>query len=196
MKKILTAAIVLALCLMIAVPVASANGTAVNSPFFTGITIGGIEMDFAALPGSGLDEEQLKQLPTCVEITTVEQAEEKSTDITQEERDALLQAYADLEAGKVTLAQGFVVRELVDISFKQEACRALESHGNKAEVLKQEGVTLSLKLDLGIGAEEKICVMTLIDGVWNEIVSAENNGDGTVTCVFDDLCPVAFLVAE
>ena len=45
MKKILTAVIVLALCLMIAVPVAAANDTATKSPSFEGIGIGDIGMD-------------------------------------------------------------------------------------------------------------------------------------------------------
>lgn len=195
MKKILTAVIVLALCLMIAVPVAAANDTATKSPSFVGIGIGGIEIDYGVIPGA-LTEEQVKELSSCVVITTMEQAEKKSTDITQEERDLLLQTYADLESGAASMPEGYVVRELVDISFKYNACRAVESHGHKDQVLKEEDVTLTMSLNLGVADDAKVLVMTLIDGVWSEIESVENKGNGIVTCVFEDLCPVAFAVAE
>lgn len=181
MKRVVTVAIVLLLCLMVALPVA-ADVAGANSPEIK------IEIKQADMNGLALED--------CVEITTVQQAEEKSTDITQEERDALLNVYNALVDGTASLPiEGeYAVREIVDISFKNEACRALEEHGHKDEVLKQPDVVLSIDLDLGIEEGEKICVMTFIDNKWEEIESAENNGDGTITCVFEDLCPVAIAV--
>ena len=36
--------------------------------------------------------------------------------------------------------------------------------------------------------------MVSLDGQWVEAESVMNNGDGTVTVVFEDICPVAFCV--
>lgn len=197
MKKVLTVAIVLVLCLMIAVPVAAANGTAVNSPETFEIFFTGTSMESSNLVEFGLTEEMVENLDSCIVITTIEQAEKKTTDITQEERDLLLETYAGLEDGSVKLpVEGCTVRELVDISFKHNACRAVEAHGHKDEALKQEDATLTMRVNIGVGADEKVCVMTFVDGQWAEIEEAVNNGDGTVTCVFEDLCPVAFAVKE
>lgn len=182
MKKILTVAVVLLLCVMIALPV-GADVTAAPSPQQLDP-----EIKEANLNGLVLED--------CVVITTVQQAEEKSTDITQEERDALLTAYNALVDGTESLPiEGeYAVREIVDIGFKKSGCRDLEDHGKKDDVLKQEDVILTIDFNMGIEADAEVCVMTYIDGEWAEIKSAVNNGDGTVTCEFEDLCPVAFAV--
>lgn len=181
MKRVMTVAIVLLLCLMVALPV-TADVAGARSP----------QKDIV-VEKAVLNEQDV--LP-CVVVTTVQQAEKKTTDISQEDRDALVEAYKALSDGSVALPiKGeYAVREIVDIGFKNEGCLAQADHGNKAEVLKQAGVTLTLDLNLGIEAGDKICVMTYIDGVWAEIESAENNGDGTITCVFAGLCPVAIAV--
>lgn len=183
MKKVLTVALVLLLCLMVALPVAGANVTEVPSP-----DPKEPEIKQANLNGLALDE--------CIIITTLEQAEAKTTDITQEERDTLIAAYKGLEDGTLSLPLSgeYVVRDIVDISFKYAECRQIEEHGHKDDVLKEEGVLLTVDFDMGVGEDERVCVMTYIDGKWEVIKSAENNGDGTVTCVFEDLCPVAFAV--
>jgi hypothetical protein len=36
--------------------------------------------------------------------------------------------------------------------------------------------------------------MTYKNNEWNPVVSTVNNGDGTVTCTFEHLCPVEFSV--
>ena len=42
----------------------------------------------------------------------------------------------------------------------------------------------------------EVAVFSYVDGEWIEAVSVTNNGDGTVTVVFEDICPVAFAVKE
>lgn len=135
---------------------------------------------------------------SCIVVTSIEQAKKKTTDIHQDERDELVEVYEKLLSGEMLLPiEGkHVIRELVDISFKYNACRAVEAHGHKDQVLKEEDVTLTMSLNLGVADDAKVLVMTLIDGVWSEIESVENKGNGIVTCVFEDLCPVAFAVAE
>jgi hypothetical protein len=129
-------------------------------------------------------------------VTTVEQARDKETDISQDERDLLIDTYEKLEKGDMTLpvAEDHVIRDLVDISFAYDACRRHTAHGDKHITLQEKNVFLELTLDLDIEANAKLKVLTYIDNVWTEIESVENNGNGTVTCVFDDICPVAFVV--
>lgn len=210
MKKILTVAIVVAFCALAVMSAAmfgalpaTASDVDASSPTKGGTTIKDVGLDgldgLEGLEGvEGLDGVYLDSLDECVVITTVEEAEEKTTDITQEERDTLLKAYQGLVDGEVSLPidGSYAVREIVDISFKYDACRQLEEHGHKDEVLAIEGVQLTIDFDMGVGADETVCVMTYINGEWAEIEEVVNNGDGTVTCVFEDLCPVAFAVVD
>ena len=97
------------------------------------------------------------------------------------------------------LEENYVIRELLDVSFKASACRE-EKHGHK-EKLAEPGVTLTVDFDLGVNQDAVIEVLTYsADGAsnrsWKKIVSVTNNGDGTLTCVFEDKCPVAFCVIE
>ena len=143
-----------------------------------------------------LSSETFLSIDDCIVVTNVMEAEEKTTDISQEARDLLLDIYDQMVDGTMSLPidGDFSVRDLVDVSFKYEGCELLEDHGQKAKVLALPGVTLSVDFDLGVAADEELVVMTYINGEWVEIESVTNNGDGTVTCVFEDICPVAFAV--
>lgn len=134
----------------------------------------------------------------CVEITSIKQAQEKTTDITQEERDLLLDVYEKIADGsmELPLKKGYVIRDLVDVSFEYEDCRVKEEHGHKDIALKEEGVVLLVDFVMNIGKNTDLVVMTYIDGEWAEIENVEINGDGTVTCTFEDICPVAFAVRD
>ncbi len=185
MKRVITVAVVLLLCLSIALPL-GANAAIFNSPTsLDEVMVKNVQME-------GFDV----NLADCVLITTIEEAKNGNPDITAEEKATLLAAYDALVNGTEALPiEGeYAVREIVDVSFKYEGCRMIPEHGNKAEALKAEGVTLTVDFDLGIEAGAKVAVFTYIDGKWSEVVSAANNGDGSVTCVFEDLCPVAFVV--
>lgn len=56
----------------------------------------------------------------------------------------------------------------------------------------EEGQTLSITFSLGVVADAEIYVMTYDESAndWSPIVSAVNNGDGTVTCTFAHFCAV------
>ena len=133
----------------------------------------------------------------CIVITTVAQARDKSTDITQEERDTLIEVYEALSDGSMTLPlEGdYIIRDLVDISFEYAGCRMIEAHGQKDKELAKRNIMLSIDLDLEIGEKVDVIVMTYLNGKWINIENVENNGDGTVTCLFEDICPVAFIVS-
>lgn len=204
------------------------------------------------------DKEEI-HIGGCIVITSVTQAEEKSTDIAQEDRDLLLEMYSLLHGNSGDLfaiteeyfaskqtepehihatgesgtpeeqepgAHGkpekpespdapdtpgapaateealglsyenknYVVIQLVDVSFSKAQC-VDDDHGH-AETLEREDVNATLAFDLGVSADAVVLVLHLHDGKWEPVSSAVNNGDGTVTCVFEHFCPVAFCVEK
>lgn len=184
MKRVLTVAVVLLLCLSIALPL-GANAAIFNSPQADPLMVVEANIEGTEDPVTG-----------CVIVTTVEEAKNENPDITEEEKAELIAAYEALCDGseKLPIEGEHAIREVVDISFKYEGCRLIPEHGKKDEALKAEGVTLTVKLNLGVEAGANIAAFTRIDGEWAPVVETVNNGDGTVTCVFEDLCPVAFAV--
>ena len=184
MKKLLCLFVVLILCAAMTLPVLAAETRFVPSAGAKD----GPEIEDAIMDGEDVDQ--------CLVVTTVQQAAEKLTDICQEERDLLQELYEKLLDGtmELPLDEAYVILDLVDVSFEHEDCRELEDHGNKPAKLAEEGVTLTATFDLGVGKYDDVIVMTYIDGQWTEVVSVVNNGDGTVTCVFEDICPVVFSV--
>ena len=130
----------------------------------------------------------------CLVVTSITEAREKTTDIYQEDRDLLLDVYKKLDNGdmKLPLDDDFVIRELVDVSWQKTTCVEAE-HGHK-QWLQQEDTTVSVTFDLGVNKSTEVVVMVYLDGQWVAAESVVNNGDGTVTVVFEDICPVAFCV--
>ena len=193
MKKLICLFTVLVLCLSMAAPAFAAD-------FVPSI-------DYKDGPGIVKGEQEDKDVTDCLVISTIKQAEDKVTDITQDDRDLLLQVYDELKSGDMTLPiEGrYVIRDLLDVSYKYEDCRQKEDHGNKPQQLKEEGVTLTVTLDLGIAATDNILVLSFVEGEasartgdlsayqWIPAEKVVNNGDGTLTVEFEDICPVAFV---
>ncbi len=140
-------------------------------------------------------EQDDEDVGDCLIVTSIKEAIEKTTDITQEERDLLLEVYDKLLDGsmKLPLEDEYVIRELVDVSYRKTTCRD-KDHGHK-EWLEQDNTTVTVTFDLGINRDVDVDVLTYIDGKWTPIKEVTNNGDGTITCVFDDICPVAFCLS-
>lgn len=125
-------------------------------------------------------------------ITPLAEAE-TSTKIPADARDELLFVYDEMEKGNMKLPYGkdvdaskMIVRDLYDVSW-------ICNDGHK-EMVAQPGITVTLTFNIGIPANTDVVVMTYINNTWSEIVSVKNNGDGTITCVFEDFCPVAISV--
>lgn len=188
MKKFFSVAIVLLLCVSMILPVLAEDLFVPSISYKDGPLV-----ERAILHENGEESD----VTDCVVVTSITAAKEKTTDITQEERDLLLEVYEKLSDGSMKvdgLTDEYVIRELVDVSFGYENCRQVASHSDKDEKLDEKDITLEALFDLGVGKMTEVVVMTYIDGKWEEIVSVENNGDGTVTCMFEDLCPVIFAV--
>lgn len=183
MRKIICLLTALLLCASLVCPAFAAENTFVPSiGYKDGPEIEETEMDGEDVGG-------------CLVVTSIREAKEKTTDIYQEDRDLLLEVYEKLDDGSMKLPlenDKYVIRELVDVSWRKTAC--VEADHKHKEWLAEEGNTITIEFDLGVARSTEVIVMTYIDGEWTEIISVENNGDGTVTCVFEDICPVAFCV--
>lgn len=134
-----------------------------------------------------------EDLTPCIVITTITEADEKSTDIHQESRDELLEVYEALASGtmKLPLEGDYVIRELVDVSFRATDC--IEAGDKHDEWLEEENTSIEIVFKLQLAPETELIVMKYDDGAW-ETVPTTHNSDGTLTCIFDDFCPVAFCV--
>lgn len=79
------------------------------------------------------------------------------------------------------VAGNMVVRDLFDVSWR---CV------DHPEAIAPTGVYVELTFDLGVEKDAQVVAMTYKDEQWNPVASVVNNGDGTVTCVFENFCPV------
>ena len=132
----------------------------------------------------------------CLIITSVAQVQNKTTALSESDTH-LLEVYQKLLSGEMTIpveklgcnpeTTVAVIRELVDMSWY------CEEH---PEMVAPEGVYFRITLDLRIAPEDTVHVMTYKNGEWNPIVEVVNNEDGTVTCTFENLCPVAFVMTQ
>lgn len=183
MRRILCLLCVLLVSLTFVCPVFAAADTFVPSISYKD----GPEIEAAQLNG--------ENVAGCVVVSSIKDAKEKSTDISQEDRDLLLDVYKRLSDGTMKLPldnSDYVIRELVDVSFEKNGC--VEPDHSHKEWLAKEDTTITVKFDLGVSKSTEVTVMTYVGGEWIPAESVKNNGDGTVTCVFEDLCPVAFCV--
>lgn len=93
------------------------------------------------------------------------------------------------EIGADKTADDLIVRDLFDVSLVCE-----ESN----ELLIDEAHHLLLTFNLGVKKGEFVTTLKFNPETdkWETIRDTKNNGDGTVTCEFDHLCPIAFLVEK
>jgi len=128
----------------------------------------------------------------CIVVSTVQDAIDKVTDISQEERDLLVEIHQKLYSGgmKLPLKEEYVVVELLDISWEYMDC-VQTPHTHEEELLLEENVLVA-DFDLGVEPDAKVTVMVYLDDKWEPVEAVTNNGDGTVTCEFQRIGPVAF----
>ena len=197
MKRVLTAVMVLAFVLCLAtpafadennfVPSISVKGAPSFVPDENGII--GVVYDADGNVVDYLGED-------CLLVTSI--ADVASSDMIPDDAAALLlSVYNKLVSGEMVLPADklaanlepneLVIRDLVDISW------ICEDH---EEMVAPDGVVFKVTLDLGVAADDDVFVLTYKNSQWNPIVDVVNNGDGTITCTFEHLCPVAFAVGE
>lgn len=190
MKRLISFVTVLVICLSLACPAFATTVVIDVAPSIN--AKGAPSATFSFRDANG----ELVDITSCVVVSSVLDAKNKTTDITQEERDLLLDLYDDLSDGSMTVPvkAGYAIRDLIDVSFKFEACREVADHNRKDLQLKEEGVVLVADFELGVAAGTQVAVQTYIDGEWKDIESVEVLANGVVRCVFEDICPVVFAV--
>lgn len=177
MKRIITLFLIAVLCFVLACPAFAAEDLFVPS-------IGDKE-------GPEIVDTELET--GSLIITSILQAKEESTNISQEERDQLLDIYDQIMNSTMqlpTAGTDLVVRDLVDLSFKHEDP---ESEG-KDDWISQPGTTLSVTLQLGVQDTTEVSVYVYVDNQWLQVNNVQNKGDGNVEIVFEYLGPVAICV--
>lgn len=183
MKKIVALILALVLILAVAAP-AFAAGTFVPSVSYKDAP----EIEDAEMNGEDVAE--------CLIVSSIADAKNKSTDISQESRDELTEVYEALENGsmKLPIEEDHVIRDLVDVSFAETGC--VEADHKKYEWLAEKGNTVSVTFDMGVDRNTEIIVLVYVNDQWIPAEKVINNGDGTVTVTFEDICPVAFCVVN
>ena len=199
MKKIVSIVVVLMLCMSLAGVVYAAEGSFTPSVSYKDgpevVPVNDPEGGEAIAVVKDKDGNIISYVHAdCLKITPVAKAE-TSTEIPEDARQLLLSVYAQLLNDTMQLpyekidkdleAQYVVIRDLFDATF------VCEEH---PQMLAEEGVVLEITFNLNLKANVEVYTMTYNEGEWNPIVSSVNNGDGTLTCTFEHLCPVSFSV--
>ena len=201
MKKLLSLLVVLTLCCSMVLP-------AFAEEFVPSISYK--DVPEVIIDPCFVEDDVRKELDKgCLDITPVSEA----LAVPEAERtpaEALLvEVYGKLLDGSMKLPVGgqmararstepeetkyYIIRDLFDASL---VCGDYHTDPSHVEELAKPGVCLEITFDLGIAADEEIMVMTYIDGVWAPIERITNNGDGTLTCLFEEICPIVFCVED
>lgn len=140
----------------------------------------------------------------CIVITPVSEAED-SEEIPEASADLLLDVYSEISENDFNLsslsdelnklvandmgegknADELIVKDLFDVTV---LCDELK------ESLAPIGNTLTLTFDISVGKDVPVYAATFKNGKWAPVIKTVNNNDGTISCTFEDFCPVAFFV--
>lgn len=200
MKKLISLLAVLMLCAALLVPAYAANEFKPSVEFKPAPEIVPV-LDGEGNPAlamlvdeDGVVVDYIYEHDYCLIVTPVARAEEDPI-IPESAKNTLLDVYAKLTAGTMTLpyekfnanlvSSNMVIRDLFDVTL------LCVEHN---EILERPDVDLVVTFRLGVDADKAVYSMTYKNNDWNPIVSSDNNGDGTVTCTFAHLCPVSFSV--
>ena len=190
MKKLLSAIVALVMVCSMA-----CFAFATEDLFVPSITDKGAPVVVEALLVEGQKEEDVTK--DCLVITPVAKAQENMA-ILPDAMTLLLDVYSKLDNGTMKLPteklkeglrhEEVVIRDLVDITL---ICKEDPSHSERLA----DGAKLVITFEIrGLKESDAIHVMSYKNNEWNPIAKVVNNGDGTITCTFDHLCPVAFIV--
>lgn len=197
MKKIIALLTVLMLCAAMVVPASAASEftpSVSNKPAPEIVPV--IDPNGDPAVGEIIDEvEEIIDYvyDPCIVVTPVSEAT-TSTEIPDDAEELLLEVYEKLDNGEMSIpyqdlfgkdGDDMVIRDLFDVTF---LC------ADHPEMLAPTGIVFRITFDIGVEAGVDVYTTTYKNGAWVPAVSTVNNGDGTVTCLIEDFCPVAFSV--
>lgn len=204
MRRAFCLAIAMILCISLICPVFAAGDKFVSSISYKGAPTLVTSKDDQNNTVYGIVHDGSKTISglgsNCLVITPVSQA--KTSQLIPDEAEVLLlEVYDKLKSGEMKLpydklggkvdAKKMVIRDLVDISW---LCKPDATHPDHPAEVEPEKVYLEVTFKMGVSKNTKVYVMTYKNNEWNPIEKVVNNGNGTVTCTFEHLCPVVFCV--
>jgi len=207
MRKLIGLLLMLTLCICLACPAFAAEAGFVPSITYKGEPDFVPTEDSEGQPVIGIVREEEKEdilsyvYNGCLLVTPVAEAEESKA-IPQAAKETLLYVYEELSSGRMKLpydkasnykGEPMVIRELLDLSWLCGTPAFDHDHPTQVE---PEGIVFQVTFDLGVQPTDKLIVMTYEDEEWEPIVETINNGDGTVTCVFEKAGAVAISIAQ
>lgn len=175
MKKLISLMLAIVLCVALAAPAFAAD------EFVPSVSY---KLEPRLISGFGANNEDVLG---CLEITAIAEALDLNSDVRENIREDLVAAYDKIINGEIEFpydTKKFVIRDLIDITFDKEIC---EANGH-------QHLPMKLTFDLGVGADALVQAYTYKNEKLDAVKEVTNNGDGTVTCVFEHLCPVLFVV--
>lgn len=184
MKRFLALAFVLMLTFVLACPVFATDFVPSISYKDSPELVAGDDGNYGtATDGDGNNLHTVEH--DCLVVTPIALVDESEL-IPEDAAEELKAVYAFLKDTPDYFGDDVVVRELFDVSI---LCEELNN------ALAPEGNTMDLTFNIGIAADEEIWAKVKVDGEWID-VPVVNNGDGTVTCTFEAVCPVVFLTGK
>ena len=127
----------------------------------------------------------------CLVVTPVSEAG-TSDKIPQASKETLLNVYKQLSDGTMKLPYGenvdpnkMVIRDLFDVSWICDEHKAMAEDEHKF---------VKLTFDTDIPADAKVTIMVYENGKWVPAKFVKNNGDGTITCILENVGVVAIAV--
>ena len=199
MKKVFGLVLALAICMSVSCTAFAEAFTASvenkSAPAVVEIVNEAGETAIATLTGDLPEGMEMVSVDALV-VTSVADAE-SSDQIPEASQQALLEVYNGLQDGSIQVpfeeldaekASDLVIRDLFDVSWVDVIGDDFKN------VLESEGISLEMTFAMDIAADATVYVMVYKNDVWQEIQQVTNNGDGTITCVFAHLCPVAVIV--
>lgn len=128
----------------------------------------------------------------CLIVTHISEADNAIPEL-DEEMALLKDVYKKLLSGEMKIpyekagfnSENMTLIDLYDATF------LCQEH---PKMLEPEGVVIEITFKVNVDAGENVCVMIYKNNEWIPAESVKNNGNNTVTCVFEHLCPIAFAV--
>ncbi len=195
MKKLLSLVMVLALCLSMGVTALAADNyvPSIGDKQEPDIVVDGDVVATIEKYPDGTLLDDITMQDACLVVTSVATAQAGTNNIPPDAKEILLDVYQKLKDGSMKLpyedlgkdSANMEIRDLFDVSL------LCEEH----EKMLEEGTNvLKVTFNLGVKSSETVYAMVYVDGQWKKVPSCVNNGDGTVTVKFSEICPVVFCI--
>ena len=185
MRRIFAVLFVLLVSIGSVLPVFAANGDFAPSIEYK---------DGPTVVSGSLGEEDVTK---CLVVTTVLTAINKSTDVSDEVRQRLLDLYEQLtrenDPMKLPLKYDYTILELIDISYHYSECSEDRDHGHKGTRGGSDNMMLNVCLKLDVSLEAGAKVLSYDNGQWG-VLPFETLEDGAISFVVEKEGPVAITV--